>query len=289
MKPRYCLNKGNCLINVDPSINAVGCCTNTDSCPTFHTACVPLTVSCGAVCQKSPLNLVWLVLFNPFFHFILVSGQFISYHTNLRLEQKSGNDLPICATYTYPGSYTEVRCESTSPTELQVAFTFHGFQTPLQLPGLITAFTNCASGSCKPLLDLVTQTPTAIVIATAPATQTAISTGISISTDLFSDSNATSRLSAGTIAGAIIGTLLFLITTGAGVFFFLRSKEKYKIIPDKAFTEGMGTMKPLPTVPKSYRKSRVPIVTSGELVELPGSRWSMQMMGDQRFEPVELP
>lgn len=77
------------------------------------------------------------------------------------LNMKSGNtQAPLCATYTYPGGYTDLRCVSSIPQNLNIEFTYTGFAEQLPLPRLATSLSNCAySTGCDVALQIKTQTP----------------------------------------------------------------------------------------------------------------------------------
>ncbi|KAH6671276.1 hypothetical protein B0J14DRAFT_656255 [Halenospora varia] len=210
-QPWACPVQGTCIINANKSVNAVGCCGE-QGCAPFRTKCIPATTTCDSACQNNRMNTI------------------------------CGTEAPLCATFTYPGAYTEVRCMSSVPaaTDLQIKFTYANFSTLLPLPRLETDSTKCSTTAsverCIAVLDVQTQTPksTTTGVTTKPTTTTSKATGTSTPTSTPTptptptESSSSSSSNTGAIVGGVIGGVGAIAIAAAGVFFFFRRKRAQK-------------------------------------------------------------
>ncbi|KAH8657480.1 hypothetical protein BGZ60DRAFT_132152 [Tricladium varicosporioides] len=204
-QPWACPVQGTCIINANKSVNAIGCCGD-QGCAPFRTKCIPATTTCDSACQNNRMNTI------------------------------CGTESPLCATFTYPGAYTEVRCMSSVPaaTDLQIKFTYANFSTLLPLPRLETASTRCSTTTsverCDPVLDVQTQTPKSTTTGgtTKPTTTTGkptTTTGESTPTPTPTETQSSSSSNTGAIAGGVIGGAGAIAIAAAGMFFFFRRKR----------------------------------------------------------------
>lgn len=258
-QPFNCKIAGDCVIATNKSINAAGCCVSSH-CPYFLTKCIPFSVSCDDTCQSSKS--------------FLVCGQ---------------TDAPLCATYTYPGGYTDMRCVSSMPQNLNIEFTYDGFTTPLPLPRLATSLSNCAySTGCDVALEIKVQTPLGSTSgssssrssgssrsSTKSSTNSARTSSSSQSSSGESQSSSSKKSSnAGPIAGGIVGGLAVLAAAGVAIFYFrLRIRRASKTESDysvKAQSPSDRGKAELPSSPREIiRKSRpVELEQKAPLIEL---------------------
>ncbi|KUJ22756.1 uncharacterized protein LY89DRAFT_309916 [Mollisia scopiformis] len=213
-QPWTCAVDGECVIATAKATNAVGCCVS-GRCASFRTSCVPATAVCNSACSSNKENLI------------------------------CSNDAPLCATFTYPGDYTELRCVSSAPPTLQVAFTFSGFTTPLPLPRMLSTMTSCDStGRCIPDLTIETQTPSSSkVTSTTPKTGTTKTSSSPGSTST-SGAPATSSSDTGAIVGGVVGGVAGVALIGGGLFLYYWRKKRSQRNAVMAAGSGAGVQSP---------------------------------------------
>ncbi|KAF8857705.1 hypothetical protein BDZ45DRAFT_744206 [Acephala macrosclerotiorum] len=161
---------------------------------------------------------------------------------------------PLCATYLYPNSVTELRCVSSIPSQLSIEYAHTGFSTPLYLPRVIhdiippsstsSASTSSSSGSPS----------------SSPMTSSG-QIGTSTSTQSPSSSRApaapkSSKTNTGATAGGAVGGVVALAALGILLFFFRKNLGKKKHVqeiahdrkgyPDKSHPPGYNTAPPPP-------------------------------------------
>jgi len=158
----------------------------------------------------------------------------------------SGTGAPLCATYSYPNSVTELRCEQTPPTELQVEYTYAGFTTPIFLPRVIPGIVGATAPGTFTTISVLTQTPPPTMSSPPPTSApsnvssstilaqltAASSTNPAQGTTFSSSANNTPSSSnhprAGIAAGVAVGGVLLLSGIGFLIFFM---RKKYKKTP----------------------------------------------------------
>jgi len=127
------------------------------------------------------------------------------------MKSPSSNDAssPLCVTYTYPSQVTELRCASTIPSQLQVAWTYTGFTTPILLPRVVEQYTSLVYKS----VSTGTQLPPSSTLSTpVPSLTTTSSSTYSSSTSASASGSSSTTtaipapsVSSGSNVGAIIG------------------------------------------------------------------------------------
>ncbi len=110
-------------------MKAIGCCPSL-GCNSFRPSCFPATIACNDACESNKTNLI------------------------------CSDPNPFCATFTYPGAFSELRCIPSVPSQLQVAFTYTRFTDLLPLARIVTTSSACQpGGECKFGVSIKTQTP----------------------------------------------------------------------------------------------------------------------------------
>ncbi|KUJ14359.1 uncharacterized protein LY89DRAFT_686843 [Mollisia scopiformis] len=182
---------------VDPGVSAIGCCAGND-CPLFRTACFPLTASCGSACNSNGANLVC-----------------------------SETAAPLCATYSYPNSVTELRCVASAPSQLQIDYTYTGFTGTINLPRVLSGVAGTTAPGSFSVVNYGIQTPST---SSSQATSSSASTGSSSSSSTpgapppasTSGASSPSKSNAGAIAGGVVGGIAVLAVIGLLFFYYRR-------------------------------------------------------------------
>jgi len=148
----------------------------------------------------------------------------------------SGADGPLCVTYTYPNQVTELRCDSTTSSMLQVAWTYTGFTTPILLPRVLEQYTSFVYKSVSTGTQLP---PSSTSSASAPASTSMSSASASASSSTSSASasassstttamptlSASSGSNVGAVAGGAVGGIAVVVII-LGVILLLRRRRR---------------------------------------------------------------
>ena len=137
----------------------------------------------------------------------------------------SGADGPLCVTYTYPNQVTELRCDSTTSSMLQVAWTYTGFTTPILLPRVLEQYTSFVYKSVSTGTQLP---PSSTSSASAPASTSMSSASASASsstTTAMPTLSASSGSNVGAVAGGAVGGIAVVVII-LGVILLLRRRRR---------------------------------------------------------------
>jgi hypothetical protein len=144
---------------------------------------------------------------------------------------------PLCVTYTYPNQVTELRCDSTTRSQLQVAWTYAGFLTPILLPRVLEQYTSFVYNSVSTGTQLPPSSTSSAAAAMASLTPASLSTSSSTysssTSASASDSSAApttiptrsaSASNVGAIAGGAVGGVAAVVVA-LGVILLLRRRR----------------------------------------------------------------
>jgi len=167
------------------------------------------------------------------------------------------------------------------PSQLNIEFTYTGFTTPLPLPRLATALSNCNSaGTCKAGIKLETQIPSgSSIVSSKKSTTTSQNPSGTVKPQEGSKTSI-----AGPVAGGVVGGLAVIAAAVVAIFWF-RSRQRRKATSTSVTA---SDSRPLGNESGGVVETVVDSIPGQQKAELPTYERTSMKMEREPVEPVEL-